>query len=99
METNYSVYVVEVSVKNGENYVSDVFLTYWEAEDYIICVDKITGETHYIVVHDLEREPQMMVYVSGEHCDTYCEHHAPDDAVPDVNYSEWDYSGTLCRVS
>ena len=33
----------------------------------------------------------MMVYVSGSHCDTYCEHHAPDDAVPDVNNSEWDY--------
>ena len=31
-----------------------------------------------------------MIYVSGEHCDTYCEHHAPDDAVPDVNNSEWD---------
>ena len=56
METHYSVYVVEVSVKNGENYVSAVFLDYWEAEDYINCVDKITGETHYIVVHELERE-------------------------------------------
>ena len=56
METHYSVYVVEVSVKNGENYVSAVFLDYWEAEDYINDVDKIEGETHYIVVHELERK-------------------------------------------
>ena len=32
-----------------------------------------------------------MIYVSGSHCDTYCEHHALDDAVPDVNNSEWDH--------
>ena len=38
METHYSVYVVEVSVKNGENYVAGVFLTYQEALcDYVDC--------------------------------------------------------------